>query len=411
MTNTLSTDYEPAPLCYIAYPTSLTLQSANAIQTWTTLREIRALAPDTLALIPRSWRAESRFEAVGAVHLPRPAVGRLSRLHRTTLLYYLEHSLFAWMCLAVLWGRRLRGQRYGAIYIRQTVIAAWWAGLLGRLYGAPVIYEAHDWETRNPSRAKERWAEGLLHLMDRVALTKSAAVVSLTAQFVHQLAADGWTPRRSAVIPDAFDETVYQPADRNQARATLGLAADELLVVYAGMTFAYRGLDQLVAAFAEAALPGARLLFVGGRPAERAALRQQADALHLGERVRLIEPQPQPVVAQYLAAADMLAIPDTVTDVTASPLKLFEYMAMARPIITVDLPALREVINDEAAVFVARGAVAPLVAALHALAADPARRDRMGLAAHAQAQQCTYHRRAARILQLAGAVAARQERA
>ena len=28
-------------LCYIAYPTSLTLQSANALQTYTTLRELR----------------------------------------------------------------------------------------------------------------------------------------------------------------------------------------------------------------------------------------------------------------------------------------------------------------------------------------------------------------------------------
>ena len=40
-----------------------------------------------------------------------------------------------------------------------------------------------------------------------------------------------------------------------------------------------------------------------------------------------------------LMPADILAIPDTVTDVTASPLKLFEYMAMARPIISVALPA------------------------------------------------------------------------
>jgi glycosyltransferase involved in cell wall biosynthesis len=388
-------------ICYLAYPTSLMLQSANAIQTWTTLRELRRITPDTLALIPAKWREPSRFGEVGAVHLLRPGIGRLSRFHKTTLLYYLEHSAWAWMCLFYLLLERLRGRRYDVIYVRQIVIAAWWAGLLGRLYGAQVIYEAHDWETSNPSRAKERWAEGLLHLLDRVALTRSAAVVSLTQHFLRELARIGWQPRHSTVIPDAFDAAVYQPQDRAAARAALGFDADIFLVVYAGMTFAHRGLDRLVQAFADAELPSARLVFVGGRPREVAELRAQVAALGIAAEVLLVEPQPQPIVARYLAAADVLAIPDTVTDVTASPLKLFEYMAMSRAIISVDLPALREVIDAEAARFVQRGSVADLCAALQELAADPERRERMGRAAHEQAQQWTYARRAERIVALA----------
>ena len=44
-------------------------------------------------------------------------------------------------------------------------------------------------------------------------------------------------------------------------------------------------------------------------------------------------------VGQYLNAADVLTIPDTVTTVTASPLKLFEYMAVGKPIVLRELPA------------------------------------------------------------------------
>lgn len=391
-------------ICYLAYPTSLSLQSANAIQTWTTLRELRRLAPETLALIPRKWREPSRFSEIGAVHLLRPGIGRLSRLYKTTLLYYLEHSAWAWLCLAYLLLERLRGRRYDVIYVRQIVIAAWWAGLLGRLYGARVIYEAHDWESSNPSRAKERWAVGLLHLLDRVALTRADAVVSLTEHFLQELARIGWQPRASAVIPDAFDAEVYQPQDRAAARAALGCAPDTFVIVYAGMTFAHRGLDRLVRAFAEARLRNARLIFVGGRPQERAALQEQAAALDMLDQISLVPPQPQPVVARYLAAADVLAIPDTVTDITASPLKLFEYMAMSRAIITVDLPALREVIDTRAARFVRRGTVDDLQAALRELAADPERREQMGRAAHEQARRWTYTRRAERIVALAGSL-------
>jgi glycosyltransferase involved in cell wall biosynthesis len=388
-------------ICYLAYPTSLTLQSANAIQTWTTLRELRRIAPHTLALIPSKLGEPSRFTAVGAVHLPRPGIGRLSRLYKTTLLYYLEHSAWAWMCLLYLLVERARGRRYDVVYVRQIVIAAWWAGLLGRWYGARVIYEAHDWESTNPSRAKERWAEGLLHLLDRIALTRADAVVSLTQHFVRELERIGWQPRHAAVIPDAFDAEVYQPQARAAARTALGLDPAAFLVVYAGMTFAHRGLDRLVQAFGAARLDQARLIFVGGRPAEVATLRRQVAALGLDHTVLFIEPQPQPVVAQYLAAADVLALPDTVTDVTASPLKLFEYMAMRRAIIAVDLPALREVMDEQAARFVRRGDSDDLCAALTELAADPLRRDQMGDAAYVQAQDWTYARRAERILTLA----------
>ncbi|HNP71241.1 MAG TPA: glycosyltransferase family 1 protein, partial [Kouleothrix sp.] len=97
-------------LAYIAYPTSLTLRSANAIQTHTTLRELRQRAPDTLAIIPRWLREPSRFAEVGAVHLPRPAVGKLSRLYRSTLWYYAERSIFAAMAAALIAGERARGR-------------------------------------------------------------------------------------------------------------------------------------------------------------------------------------------------------------------------------------------------------------------------------------------------------------
>src|SRR5262249_3237971 len=120
-------------LCYVAAPTSLTLQSANAIQTWTTLRELVRRAPGTLALIPRWLRGPSRFSEVGARHLPRPAVGKLSRLYRSTLWYYAERSLFAAMTAAVVAWEGLRGRRIDVVYVRDTVCAGWWAGLWGRV--------------------------------------------------------------------------------------------------------------------------------------------------------------------------------------------------------------------------------------------------------------------------------------
>lgn len=391
-------------LCYIAYPTSMQLQAANALQTYNTIRELKARRPDTLAIVPQWGRGHSRFHEVGAVHLPRPAIGKLSRLYRSTLWYYLEYSAFAAMCVPI-----VARHPVSVIYVRQSLSAAWWAAVFApRMGNIPIIYEVHDMESRNPSRAKEQWAQGLLHLLDRSALTRTAAVASLTADFRTYLQQIGWRdPAEVAVIPDGYDDTLFRPRDRAAARVACDLPPRAPIIAYAGLTFAHRWLDGLLAAFAalHADSPVLRLVLVGGRPREVAALREQAHALGVGDAVLLPGMLPQQQVVDYLNAADVLVIPDTVTDMTASPLKLFEYLALGQPLVLPDLPALREIVPADAGHFFVRRDPAALCAALQgALQAAP---DLPGTAVRrALAQDYTYGRRAERILALTDAVAA-----
>jgi glycosyltransferase involved in cell wall biosynthesis len=394
-------------IAYIAYPTSLTLGSANAIQTYTTLRELRRRAPDTLAVIPRWLREPTRFGEIGARHLPRPAIGKLSRLHRSTLWYYAERATFAAMTAAMVGWEQVRGRPVQAVYVREVICAGCWAALWGPLLGLPVIYEAHDLESWNPSRAKEGWAQPLLHLLDRIALTRSTAIVSLTEDFRRLLARLGWrNPSEVAVIPDAFDDQQIAPGDRAAARRALGLHPCAPLIVYSGMTFSYRGIDRLIEAFAllRAETPDACLALVGGRPAEIAQLRSQAAGLGLDGAVVWAGQLARDAIPPFLHAADALVIPDTVTDVTASPLKLFEYLAAGRAVVLPDIPALAEVLAPEIGYYFRRGDTPALAAALRAALTDPSRseREQAGLAAVARH---TYATRATDILALAEAVA------
>lgn len=390
-------------LCYIAYPTSLTLQSANALQTYTTLRELRTRRPNTLALIARWGKGISRFAEVGAYHLPRPAVGRFSRFYRSSLWYYLEYSLFAWMCAPI-----VAVHNVSAIYVRQNICAAWWSSVLGPLLGIPVIYEAHDIELRNPSRAKEPWAEGFVHMIDRVALTRASAVVSLTDEFRRYLHAITWrTMDEVVVIPDAYDDQIFAPQDKATCRTALGLPNDADILVYAGMTFAHRWLDGLLDASVPLLeeYPRLLLVLVGGRPAEIEQLQQQADALGLGKHVVLTGPRPQADVVQYMGAADAFVMPDTVSDTTASPLKLFEYLALGQPLVLPDLPALREIVPTTYGCYFPRrdrdGLRQAIQAALAIKNNQSAYIQRRAIAA-----EHTYGRRAERILNVVDSISA-----
>lgn len=395
-------DPRPSTLVYVAYPSSLTLRSANAVQTFNTARALRALDPSVMVLIPRWARRESAFGAIGARHLLRLPLNVFSHLWRTTAWSYLERSWFALRVAAFL-ARRRGGGGAQVIYARDAVCAAWFGAGLARLVGARLIYECHDLEQWNPSRARAPLARPLVRLIDALALRRASAVVALTGPFRAWLDHVGLKAARDvAVIPDAYDDGRYAPRDRGAARAALGLPAGAFVVTYAGLTFAYRGLDGLVRAFAalRREAPDAMLLLVGGREGERAVLAALAGELGIGDAVRLPGQRGQDEVPDYLAAADALVLPGTVSGLNASPLKLFEYAAMARPIVALDAPALREILGDDGALWVAAGDDEGLRAALATIRRDPLGAARMAERAGARVAPFTYRARAATILAL-----------
>jgi glycosyltransferase involved in cell wall biosynthesis len=111
-------------------------------------------------------------------------------------------------------------------------------------------------------------------------------------------------------------------------------------------------------------------------------------------------------VLPYLQAADVLVIPDTVTDVTASPLKLFEYLAVERVVVLPDIPALQEILPPQVGYYFRRGDVFDMARALQEALADSSRR-RREVAGREAVKPHTYAARAARIVDLASVTAGR----
>jgi len=386
-------------LCYVAYPTSMSLQAANAVQTYSTLRELQQVDPECKAFIPRMTQEATPFAQLNVTFIPRIGIGRLSRLYQSTLWYYLERTAFVWVVFALLWWAKLRGRGYDVIYVREVICAFWLSQWAPRLLGAQVIYEIHHLESTNHSRPKERWAQALVERIDRITLTRPARIVSLTDTFRSELVAAGWrSSNEIAVLPDAYNDAIYHVQPQAEARSELGLpAAPTILITYAGLTFAYRNLELLIQAFAT--LPAhmqaqARLVFVGGRPKEVAELHAQCATAGITAAVTFVPVQPQAVVARYLAASDILTIPGTVTDSTASPLKMFEYMAMGRVLVCPDMPALREIVADDGACLFTRGSMADLSRVLQQLIQDPFLREHIAQRALTLVAPHTYRQRA-----------------
>ena len=168
------------------------------------------------------------------------------------------------------------------------------------------------------------------------------------------------------LVPHVRDTDAWAPErfDRAAARARLGVG-DAPVVMFLGTPRGHKGIEDLVEA--TAGLDGARLVVVGAR-ADSAAARRWAGREH----VRVVGEIPFDEVPRYLVAADVVAVPQRATTDTLGqvPAKLFDAMALARPIVSTAVSMIPEILEG-CGVLVPPANPTALRAALGRLLGDP----------------------------------------
>ena len=149
---------------------------------------------------------------------------------------------------------------------------------------------------------------------------------------------------------------------------------------FVGYVRAWHGLPQIVDLLArDADLAGANLLVVGDGPG-RADLVRRAEQLGVGNRVWVSGLVERDALAGYISSFDIALQPEVTA--YASPLKLFEYMALSRAIIAPDAANIREILtHQEDGMLFEPNSPESLADAIRILVRDEALRARLGEAA------------------------------
>lgn len=299
---------------------------------------------------------------------------------------------------AVNWARRLQAD---LIYTRLPQAAA-----LASLRGIPTVFEIHDL----PAGQAGPW------LLGRFLRGPGARrVVAITQALKHDLQQGFEFPDRPEfliVAPDGVDLARFEGLpDPFAARQVLALPVLpegwplRFTAGYTGHLYPGRGAELLL----ELAQlePGINFLLVGGEPADVERVNRQAADRGLSN-VTLTGFIPNADLPPYQAACEALLMPYQ-TRVAASsggdiapylsPMKMFEYLACGRAILSSDLPVLREILNDDNAILLPPDDPWAWARALEELKNDPARLNRLANQARLDARNYTWTARAARILQ------------
>jgi glycosyltransferase involved in cell wall biosynthesis len=175
---------------------------------------------------------------------------------------------------------------------------------------------------------------------------------------------------------------VRPPSDdeEKQARAVLGLADEDFVLVTAARLARWKRIDRAIDALAvlRRTVPSARLIIVGDGE-ERQNLQQQAASLGLRDAVSFVGAVPQEDVPRYLWSADVFLSLNELSNV-GNP--LLEAMASGRCILTLDEGDTGDLIrDDETGVLLPSGEPSLIARALADLYRDPVKRKRLGNAA------------------------------
>lgn len=370
-------------LAYIA-PTRIPGIAANGFQVMKMAEALCARYPQTTLIatgeetsLPDGASLRKRY---GVQNLPTlrllPAEGRLG-IH----LFNLRSALLA---------RRMQAD----VILTRSIGAAAIAARLGipvvwECHGLPQGFEKRYWTMLAGARGFRRLVV-ISSALERLMAAQHPEVAGLDVIVAH----DGVDVTRFSGLPTPTAAKIA--AGRDTARPVAG---------YAGHLYAGRGID-IIFACAQA-LPHWSFLIAGGQPKDVAAARRECERRDLAN-VELIGFVDNAELPGRLAVADVLLMPyqrrvmvsggrlDTAQ--WMSPLKMFEYMAMGRPIIASDLPVLREVLDEGCARLVVPDDASQWIEALLELGQDASQSQALADAARQRVAEYDWKNRSRRIL-------------
>lgn len=305
-------------------------------------------------------------------------------------------------------GTRAFGEaRVDFIYERYAFAAM--AGIrIARELGVPHLLEVNAPLVAEQEGRAGLELRGLAHELEQRILCETDHVLVVSEQLRRFAIGLGVLPERVSVLPNGVNLARFEAARerRDAVRRRLGLDG-RCVLGFVGSLKRWHGTAILIEALAllRADRPDLHVLIVGDGP-EAESLRELSRQRGVAAALTFTGGVPHAEVPEYLAAMDVGVAPFLeASNFYFSPIKLFEYMALALPVVAGDLGQVSEILGGgERGRLVEAGNPRELARAIRELADAPALRRELGERGRAWvARERSWDHNAARVLQLARA--------
>ncbi|MFH1201765.1 MAG: glycosyltransferase family 4 protein [Candidatus Omnitrophota bacterium] len=285
-------------------------------------QNLKELGHDILVFAPRRGKYKQKTQAQ-VVYVPLIEVPILNIISYSLLLlvYLMFHSL---------------RKRPNIIYSRDGWSLT--SFLFAKLVSRPLVIEVQIFISipEIKKRGFELIKYKILYFISAVSLIFSDRVVTTTNLTKQRLSKFLNLPsHKIIVVPCGADAELFRPMNTKEVRTQLNLRQDCYYVGMVGSLYPHQGVDYLINStpFILKELPNTKFIIVGEGIMKKELIKLVTD-LGLDDKIFFSGEIPYEDVPKYINAFDICAVFfKPVIPYTADPIKLYEYLACAKPVV------------------------------------------------------------------------------
>jgi glycosyltransferase involved in cell wall biosynthesis len=215
---------------------------------------------------------------------------------------------------------------------------------LAKRWRRPLVVEVNYVSCSPLVRRRSAILRPLARRLESLVFIRATGLAAVSSRLKEQLTAQYSLPsNKIIVLPNAADPEVFDPVQIPPAEELP--ATRQRRIGFVGGFYPWHGLELLIDAFSRVAprVTDVDLLLIGDGPM-MPAIRRRIEECGLGRRVVLAGRVAHQALPRYIAAFHIGVVPDS--NDYGSPMKVFEYMAMGKPVLVPDLPPLLDAVTD-----------------------------------------------------------------
>lgn len=215
----------------------------------------------------------------------------------------------------------------------------WIPSIIFSLLGYKVYFEIHTHHGSFGSIIAEKLSSGI------VVISKG-----LKDFYVQK----GFNEKNIFIAPSGVDINEFEEnGPKKDIRQELGLKQDIKIALYTGHLYEWKGIETLIKA-SKCINDNIKIVCIGGTEYDIERIKKDPRLVQ-NNSIYFLGSRPFKDIALYMRSADVFLLPNSnksiISERFTSPLKLFSYMAMKKPIVVSDLPSMREIVDEDMVYF------------------------------------------------------------
>ena len=180
-------------------------------------------------------------------------------------------------------------------------------------------------------------------VLERITLKLADRILTINDKLKEYVIRIGAPPERTQVLRAGIDFAQFDLSiSGNMMRERYGLAKEDIVLFFMGWLYRFSGVKEVASQLAKSENPDFKFLIVGDGDLYH-ELRHFSKKYNLSSKVILTGKKPYSEIPALIAASDICllpAYPDEKIMQDIVPIKMYEYMAMGKPVISSRLPGV-----------------------------------------------------------------------